>query len=297
MLNDALSSVLKQEGVDLKIVVCDNASTDETAKTVENFASDKRIAYIRNPHNIGMIPNISNAVSNHVKTKYFAVLSDDDYYVDNSYLSKAVEFLENNNGVSFAHGEVEFDCHNEKSIKKNNRMVPEILPGREFFLRFGACGHGFVYLLTSVVRTDLIKKIGFFNEAGIFHGDSLAWLRLSLLGDVKFFPSVVGRYRWHSNNTIKNDAVDQWLQDIEFVEIAYREAASSGLFSAGELKKWLIRQRRFYVSIAIGNIRCISRVKLFDVINRLHEVHRAFFDWYLILKFARCSPKFLFPKD
>jgi glycosyltransferase involved in cell wall biosynthesis len=55
-LAEALASAVAQTYAPLEIVIYDNASTDNTEAVVRRFA-DPRIRYLRNPTNIGVIPN------------------------------------------------------------------------------------------------------------------------------------------------------------------------------------------------------------------------------------------------
>src|SRR5262249_206575 len=56
MLKDCIASVLGQTWQDFELIVSDNASQDDTEKVVGSF-EDRRIAYHRNPSNIGQRPN------------------------------------------------------------------------------------------------------------------------------------------------------------------------------------------------------------------------------------------------
>lgn len=76
LLKEALQSALNQTYEKIKIVVCDNASGDETAQVVASF-SDPRIHYICHSNNKGMMGNYQFALSI-VDTPFFSFLSDDD---------------------------------------------------------------------------------------------------------------------------------------------------------------------------------------------------------------------------
>jgi glycosyltransferase involved in cell wall biosynthesis len=57
-----IESVLDQSYADIELVVCDNASTDDTQVICRDFAaSDPRVAYHRNSTNIGLLNNFSRA--------------------------------------------------------------------------------------------------------------------------------------------------------------------------------------------------------------------------------------------
>lgn len=77
-LTKAIKSVLSQTWHNLQVVICDNASQDETAEIVSQFKqADPRVHYIGHSTNLGMLGNYQFIFS-HVETEFFTILSDDD---------------------------------------------------------------------------------------------------------------------------------------------------------------------------------------------------------------------------
>jgi glycosyltransferase involved in cell wall biosynthesis len=88
-LRRAIQSVLDQTFKDFKILVFDNASSDETAAIVSELKSkDPRVEYFCHERNIGMFNNFNHAFSQ-VSTPFFGILTDDDYYLP-SFLDDAM---------------------------------------------------------------------------------------------------------------------------------------------------------------------------------------------------------------
>jgi glycosyltransferase involved in cell wall biosynthesis len=101
LLKRAIDSVLSQTYQNFEIIVCDNASQDQTFQIVENLRSrDSRIKYFRHTENIGMNKNFTFAVSK-VRTPFFCFLSDDDYYLP-TFFSDAMEGFEKSSKVKFS---------------------------------------------------------------------------------------------------------------------------------------------------------------------------------------------------
>ncbi|WP_198030180.1 glycosyltransferase [Bradyrhizobium sp. Tv2a-2] len=73
---DTIRTCLAQEDVNLRIVVSDNASIDNTAEVVKSFA-DSRLSYINPGHRLGMSEHWEYALT-HVGDGYVTVLGDDD---------------------------------------------------------------------------------------------------------------------------------------------------------------------------------------------------------------------------
>ena len=99
-LRRAILSVLGQTYSNLKLVVFDDASGDETKHVVQSFSkNDKRIKYHCHQNNIGRLSNFRYAFES-VETPYFSILSDDDCLSMNLY-EDAIRVLENNPKVMF----------------------------------------------------------------------------------------------------------------------------------------------------------------------------------------------------
>lgn len=91
-LREAIASALATDYPNIEVVVSDNASTDDTCNVVEEF-NDDRIKYFINKKNIGVFLNIRKVLYEHAKGEYAIYLADDDYYIDETYISKAVELF------------------------------------------------------------------------------------------------------------------------------------------------------------------------------------------------------------
>ncbi len=91
-LKKAIQSVLSQTNQNFQIWVCDNASGDETAQIVAEFAKyDPRVRYFCHESNVGMLKNYEFGLSL-VDTEFFSFLSDDDVFLPNFYDTALKEF-------------------------------------------------------------------------------------------------------------------------------------------------------------------------------------------------------------
>jgi GT2 family glycosyltransferase len=78
LLRRAILSALKQSYANIVVLVCDNASNDDTEAVVTHMSNaDPRIVYIKHNENIGSYRNFNSGLAA-LKTKYFCLLSDDD---------------------------------------------------------------------------------------------------------------------------------------------------------------------------------------------------------------------------
>jgi glycosyltransferase involved in cell wall biosynthesis len=89
----AVRSVLEQDHAHLELVISDNASDDGTEQLCREFArSDARVRYVRQPENIGLIPNFY-AVLHQARGTYFKWIGHDDWLAP-TYVGRCVEVLD-----------------------------------------------------------------------------------------------------------------------------------------------------------------------------------------------------------
>lgn len=85
LLRRAILSVLRQTYPYFRILVCDNASDDDTVTVVTALQKfDTRIFYYRHKENIGPFGNFNWGL-NHIETELFSLLSDDDVLMPDFY--------------------------------------------------------------------------------------------------------------------------------------------------------------------------------------------------------------------
>jgi glycosyltransferase involved in cell wall biosynthesis len=100
LLRRAVESVQAQAFENVKIVICDNDSGDQTEHVVaEMCAADNRITYIKRSNNIGPGPNMVQAVSE-VETPFFSLLNDDDFLLPGFY-QDALNALSKQSNIGF----------------------------------------------------------------------------------------------------------------------------------------------------------------------------------------------------
>jgi glycosyltransferase involved in cell wall biosynthesis len=89
----AVGSVLEQDYAHLELVISDNASDDGTEELCREFArSDARVRYVRQPENIGLIPNFY-AVLRQARGTYFKWMGHDDWLAP-TFVRRCVEVFD-----------------------------------------------------------------------------------------------------------------------------------------------------------------------------------------------------------
>lgn len=105
-LQHALDSILSQTFVDYELIICDNASTDETARICQEYASrDDRIRYHRNQENIGAAGNF-NLAFGLSRAPYFKWAAADDTIAPD-FLEKCIQVLDEHPDIVLSYTKVD----------------------------------------------------------------------------------------------------------------------------------------------------------------------------------------------
>lgn len=123
-LAQTMESLLAQTYTDFELVICDNASTDDTEAICRAFAArDERVRYFRNEENIGASANY-NRVFELGRGMYFKWAAHDDLLAP-AYLERCVEVLDQNPDVVLAYTQA-------KAIDGKGGIV-KVYPGKHHF--------------------------------------------------------------------------------------------------------------------------------------------------------------------
>jgi glycosyltransferase involved in cell wall biosynthesis len=180
-LKQAIESVLMQTEPDFELIVIDDGSTDNTAILVKNIA-DKRLVYIHQPHQgVSSARNLGISLA---KAKFIAFLDSDDCFKPEK-LKIAREYINRFPDINIFHTE-EIWYRNQKLL--NQKKIHQKPDGYVFDNALQLCCIG---MSTSVVKKDLFKQIGCFDENMPACEDYDLWLRACATYPVKLIPEVL----------------------------------------------------------------------------------------------------------
>src|SRR5690242_8395655 len=116
-IRQAIDAILNQTFSEFELVICDNASTDETPQICAEYAgADYRVRYVRNPTNLGGSPNFVR-VFEMSEAPYFKWAAHDDLCTPT--------FLEQSVGVLDARPEVVLCYPRSAFIDAAGRVIAE----------------------------------------------------------------------------------------------------------------------------------------------------------------------------
>ena len=199
----AIASVLDQSLQDFEILVSDNASTDETADVVAQWAGrDGRVRYRRNDHNLGMVANWNCCLAA-AGGEYVKFLCADDL-LEPGALELLSGLLDRHPGVVLASGArllVTEDGGPGRVLAYSGRE--QLLPGSRVIRRCIARGNRVGEPSAVIFRR--VALAGGFDERYPQVADFQMWLRLLECGDFAFTPQVVCRFRQHAEQETKKN--------------------------------------------------------------------------------------------
>lgn len=219
-LGAALESVLGQTLEDLEIVVCDDASTDDTAAVVEGLR-EPRLRYVRNPRTLGIARNRNRCLAE-ARGEYVAWLDSDDVYLP-EMLALQSGVLDRHPDVGLVHGAFEVVGPDGTRLPDWPLPFPRdvVEPGTVAFRELVLCND--VTAPTVLVRREAHERAGPYDERiGRSSTDWDMWLRIALHADVAYTSTPVARYRQHdgSVSTATTRSGERLRCDVAVVERA-----------------------------------------------------------------------------
>lgn len=94
-IKDAVNSVMNQTYRNIELIIFNDASTDNTERIIKPFLKNKKIRYISNQTNQGLVNNLNRGMRI-ARGKWIARIDGDDIWHDPNKLIKQIDFLNNN---------------------------------------------------------------------------------------------------------------------------------------------------------------------------------------------------------
>jgi len=194
MLRRCLESIQAQTYTDIRVIIGDNCSDDDTGIVAQNFCGrDARFSYVRNATNLGMYGNM-NALFTRVTAPYVHCMHDDDW-LEPCFYERMIAGLEESPEAGLAWPRVILSQgENEIGYRLPERFShDQVLPAETAFEELV---HGnFIIFPAVILRTSVWREIGSFSE--YMAADWLMWLRIALHHDLKFIDNPLFHYRLH----------------------------------------------------------------------------------------------------
>lgn len=185
-LRNCVESVLRQTGVDVRVLIIDDASTDDSARVAgELAAADPRVECRIHAVNRGHIKTYNEGLD-WVSNTYAVFLDADDMLTPGS-LRRACDLLEAHPKVGFVYGRALVFC-DERSLPPPSTSSSRwtIWRGRKWVKRRCRDSENCIYSPEVVIRRSVLRRVGGFREELPHSADFEMWMRLALQADVGY---------------------------------------------------------------------------------------------------------------
>ncbi len=237
-----LESLLRQEaskggGVEVQILLVDDASTDGSVELAKEIAGD-RITVHRNFEPLG-IPQNWNRCASLVQTEFFCLAHQDDVYAP-TYALRMLEALVEDPEAVFAH------CRAE-ALDEEGRVLPSPIERRKasyFSQEDKTQGQAALALLfegnwincpSMLFRTEAFRKLGDFDSRFGFVADWEYSFRVLLSGGrMRAVPQCLIQYRRHSGQATRGaiEALGRYREELALLDEVEAKAGTLGLGAA-----------------------------------------------------------------
>ena len=208
LLENCLASITSQEGVDVRVLVVDDCSPDDTAAVATRLAAaDERIEFRRHAENVGLIGTANEGLEWAVDSDYVVLLSADDFLTPGC-LARAVKVMEENPAVGLVYGRPQFFAPGPQPQPESTRWRgTAIWSGKRWIERRCRAAHNCIASPEAVVRTSVQRAVGGYDPACYHTSDLNMWLRIAAVADVAYVRGAVqAMYRIHAGSMLRSDA-------------------------------------------------------------------------------------------
>jgi hypothetical protein len=197
--------VLTQSLQDLRVLIIDDASPDDTAEVAAALArEDPRVEVVSHSENRGHIATYNEGIE-WASGDYLLLLSADDYLTPGA-LQRAASFMDTHPDVGLTYGRrIEFRPGDPPPLlsAEPQGYGRQIWNGADFVKFACATGRNLVPTATVVVRTAIQKALGGYRRELPHAGDFEMWLRFAAHGPVAMIDVPQAVQRIHDRNMSK----------------------------------------------------------------------------------------------
>jgi glycosyltransferase involved in cell wall biosynthesis len=199
-LRGGIAAALGQTFEDFRLLVFDNASTDETPDVVAGF-DDPRISYVRHEPDVGLVENHNRGLAA-VESDYVIIVPDDDLMYP-TLLERTVDVLDRLPTAGMVHTAIDMlgpeDQVMAAGVNWTMGLVESTVERGPEFIREQMKFSCRVCASTALMRRSALPA-GFFDPADYPPVDLGLWLRMATGWDMAFLDETLGGYRVHDHS-------------------------------------------------------------------------------------------------
>jgi hypothetical protein len=257
-LPGCVESLFVQEGINPRVLVIDDASTDDTPAVAARLLSRYRgLEYRRHSRNTGHIATYNEGLLAWAVAPYVLLISADDLLAPGA-LKRAVDQMDRHQGIGMVCGmallfESRDDLARAPTARSNS--VPDgpdiqILPTAQLLLH---CVRGNpISTPTVVVRTELQRAVGPYAPELPHTGDMEMWMRFAVSSEIAVTRFVQAYKRLHTGNMSKDYLALRELRE-RFKAVEYAFARDSQRYARHGLSQDYVRRTMAAEALWVAN--------------------------------------------
>jgi hypothetical protein len=202
-LRECVESAVHQEGVEVDVVIVENASTDGSIELARQLRDEyPNVRLVEHADNHGIICSL-NRCRDEIRGDYVVLLCADDCLTPGS-LARSVAFMDAHPNVGMTYGPVIVFSELSKVKPSQLAAAPgpaKIYPGAEWIDRVCRARENPIYTPEVVMRTSTLAVAGRLDPACPHTSDLNMWLRMASYADVAYLPGqTLAMFRQHETN-------------------------------------------------------------------------------------------------
>ena len=268
-LKQAIDSALNQDYSNLEVIVSDNASSDNTQDIIDKYLGIPNFKYFRNETNVGMVANWRKLLYDYCTGDWAIILSDDDYFIYNSYISEAIKLIQKDKSILMVYACGYVSDLTDNKFLKLELPYEEINDGKVIFLNRDLLLKPPDFTLCNVLfNVNIAKQLKAFSNLNNICCDSELFLNICLCGSIGVVKKYVTVYRYHSGNLIlKERTPDELIAMFDMYINPYHLALNMKCFQHYDLTKWKDRVLKNLFKYAIKQLIFFNRKSLASTFN------------------------------
>jgi glycosyltransferase involved in cell wall biosynthesis len=199
-LPSCIESIVSQTGVETRVLIIDDTSTDDSAEVGRALAEKyDNVEFRRHEVNQGHIATYNEGLLEWADGDYVSLLSADDELTPGS-LARSVEIMEAHPRVGMVYGGIEeFGEGIPRKVSSVGRPGSIVYDGHSWLKKRSHQAVNVVPTPGTTLRTSVQREVGGYDPLLTHAGDFEMWLRVAAISDIGYVRGLPqGRYRLHS---------------------------------------------------------------------------------------------------
>lgn len=203
-LRACVQSVLDQPGVDVRVLIIDDTSSDDTPEVVAQLTRDPRVEGRRHEVNMGHIATYNEGLLEWAEADYTVLLSADDLLAPGA-LARAAEVFEANPDVGMVYGRVVYySDHDDLPSVVAPPSGHTVWSGVDWIEARCRTGQNVLSSPEAVVRTSVQQRVGGYRPDLPHAGDLEMWMRIAAVSDIGYVRGKpAAYYRVHAQSMMR----------------------------------------------------------------------------------------------